>query len=163
MRSVCVCMCVSLSLSRSLLFGALQRPLIGNAHALLCLSFSTFTLLGPTSCMLHGVQIFFVCSFDVHFFGVRLHFLHSWFALFCVVFLHLFFFALFMCKLALCFCPCIFCIFHLFFFLRCVFALALFSFFICFFFALCFCPCIFFCIFHLFFALHVAFFNIAVF
>ena len=157
-------MCVSLSLSRSLLFGALQRPLIGNAHALLCLSFSTFTLLGPTSCMLHGVQIFFVCRFDVHFFGVRLHFLHSWFALFCVVFLHLFFLhcscVSWRCVFALAF----FAFFICFFFLRCVFALALFSFFICFFFCIVLLPLhFFFCIFHLFFALHVAFFNIAVF
>ena len=147
MRSVCVRVCVCLSLSLSLLFGALQRPRIGNSHVLLCLSFSTFTLLGPTSFMLHGVQIF-VCIFDVHFFGLRLHFLHFRFALFYVVFLHFFF-----CIVYLCFLHCVFAIallLHFYFYFYIVFLpLHFFCIFHLLFLCIVFLPLHFFCIFHL--------------
>ena len=112
-------MCLSLSL----LFGALQRPRIGNSRVLLCLSFSTFTLLGPTSFMLHGVHIF-VCIFDVHFLVCA--------CIFCIFDLHCFTlcFCTFFCIVYLCFLHCVFAIalflHFLFFFLHCVFALAFF-------------------------------------
>ena len=127
MRSVCVCVCVSLSL----LFGALQRPLIGNAHVFLCLSFSTFTLLGPTSFMLHGVHTYFFAILTSTFLVCA--------CIFCIFVLHCF---------AVCFCTCFFaflhfvCSFHLFFVALCFCPCIFFAFFVCFF-ALCFCPCIF--------------------
>ena len=132
-----------------------------NAHVLLCLSFSTFTLMGRSSFMLRGVQICFFAVLTFTFLVCA--------CIFCIFDLHCF---------ALCFCTCFFCIVHLFFctvFLPWHFLLY-FAFFFCivflplhffcifwFVFALCFCPCNF--VLHLSFVfLHciVQFFNIAV-